>query len=886
MTDKFESEKHFDMMYSIAFLVSCLFIYAPFYLTGKSLIAGADGFNQYYPAYYYIGEYIRRLLRGMPISTYDFTIGFGGDVIATLNYYGFGDVFNLTSVLFPGKYSVIGYSLSILIKMYLAGLLFFHYSRHLGYHGKSALAASILYIFSGFSLSFGLLFPTYMTTILYLPLMIWGIDDLLKSQKYSGKLVAAIALQTAIGFYFLYMDVIFGAIYVTLSVLFRRKSDRLHMKAFLVRLTLHLVIGIMISGVVLMPTLYEYLHSTRLSESSPFAHFDDLFSLSQLLERGSGILTGPGYVSGLGITFIAVLACVVGIKSAIRSDKRQSGDVSVQDKVWGVLLIILLLGYVFPFWGSLMNGLSYSTDRWTYMLIFAISIETARYLSAIQQYARSSTFIILISCVVSACCIFTLEEERTAVTRIIILLFDATVLIVALSIGRAKNNSKIYKSISNFLGSSLFFPLWLVVEVMGMAFCNNAPHVAGGKGYYQNFKNWYAYQEVMDSEFSYFSKSASQKTSFVRTDCTDTSYGASLITDTLGTTSYFSIQNSNLQRFYNAYEISGGIQGMSFCFQGLEGRTAVEALLSVGNSGGRDISSELIPFGTFFTSWTSEKIANSATPLMRNAMICNTVILDSEEEHGESNQILSEPDIAFVDQTKPVAYQETSRGVDKNRGTLQAEKDAYIDLTLQEKISDNAEYYLIFHNFVYDGSKIWENIYINGTMIRLRPLKTFSGQVSDFMVKVNPTDSFCSKGTIHIRFEDSGMFWLKNMEVRKIELSAIKKDISERQKHVLQRIDWDANQITGQSDENQNCILFMSIPYSSGWSCFIDGNRTKVYRADYGFSAALVPAGMHSISWVYRTPWLRIGLLLTIIGMAILIVLFARCWSERRSGRT
>ena len=103
---------------------------------------------------------------------------------------------------------------------------------------------------------------------------------------------------------------------------------------------------------------------------------------------------------------------------------------------------------------------------------------------------------------------------------------------------------------------------------------------------------------------------------------------------------------------------------------------------------------------------------------------------------------------------------------------------------------------------------------------------------------------------------------------------------------MLQRIDWDANQITGQSDENQNCILFMSIPYSSGWSCFIDGNRTKVYRADYGFSAALVPAGMHSISWVYRTPWLRMGLLLTIIGMAILIVLFARCWSERRSGKT
>lgn len=551
MIEKFKSEKHFGTIYSISFLVSCLFIYAPFYLTGKSLIAAADGFNQYYPAYYYIGEYIRGFLQGQPISTYDFTIGYGGDVIATLNYYGFGDVFNFTSVLFPGKYSVIGYSLSILLKMYLAGLLFFHYARHLGYLEKSALAASILYIFSGFSLSFGLLFPTYMTTILYLPLMIWGIDDLLKSKIYSGKFVAAIALQTAVGFYFLYMDVLFGAIYVTLSVLFLRKSDQLHMKSFLARLVFHFIVGIMISGVVLMPTLYEYLHSTRLGESSPFAHLDDLLSLPQLLERGSGLLTGPGYVSGLGITFIAILACVFGIKSVARSNRSLSSDVSVQDKVWGVLLIILLLGYVFPFWGSLMNGLSYSTDRWTYMLIFVISIETARHLQDIQKYARSSIFTTLISFAVSACCIFIIEEEKAAVTRIIILLLDATVLIVALSIGKSNKNSRINKSISNCLCSSLFFPFWLVVEVMGMAFYNNAPHAAGGKGYYQNFKNWYAYQEVMNSEFSYFSKSASQKTRFVRTDCTDTSYGASLITDTLGTTSYFSIQNSNLQRFYN-----------------------------------------------------------------------------------------------------------------------------------------------------------------------------------------------------------------------------------------------------------------------------------------------------------------------------------------------
>ena len=72
---------------------------------------------------------------------------------------------------------------------------------------------------------------------------------------------------------------------------------------------------------------------------------------------------------------------------------------------------------------------------------------------------------------------------------------------------------------------------------------------------------------------------------------------------------------------------------------------------------------------------------------------------------------------------------------------------------------------------------------------------------------------------------------------------------------------------------NKPGLVFFSIPYSKGWSALIDGENAKVYLANKGYLAlAISDLGMHSIRLTYRTPYLRLGLLVSIVSIVLLLV--------------
>ncbi len=67
-------------------------------------------------------------------------------------------------------------------------------------------------------------------------------------------------------------------------------------------------------------------------------------------------------------------------------------------------------------------------------------------------------------------------------------------------------------------------------------------------------------------------------------------------------------------------------------------------------------------------------------------------------------------------------------------------------------------------------------------------------------------------------------------------------------------------------------LLFLSDTYDSGWSARLDGvNPTRIFRADYDFRAVEVPAGVHTVEFIYRPSsvlfgfWISIASLISII---------------------
>ena len=75
--------------------------------------------------------------------------------------------------------------------------------------------------------------------------------------------------------------------------------------------------------------------------------------------------------------------------------------------------------------------------------------------------------------------------------------------------------------------------------------------------------------------------------------------------------------------------------------------------------------------------------------------------------------------------------------------------------------------------------------------------------------------------------------------------------------------------ITGTIAAASTGALFTSIPYSTGWTVTIDGEKTAPFALGNALLGAKLVEGDHTVSLVYHTPGLGVGLWLSILGIAL-----------------
>ena len=92
---------------------------------------------------------------------------------------------------------------------------------------------------------------------------------------------------------------------------------------------------------------------------------------------------------------------------------------------------------------------------------------------------------------------------------------------------------------------------------------------------------------------------------------------------------------------------------------------------------------------------------------------------------------------------------------------------------------------------------------------------------------------------------------------------------------ILKDVVMDTNHISGTLTADQEKLLCMTIPYSSGWRAYIDGVETEILKVDTMYMAVDVPEGTHQIEFYYCTPYLKTGAglsglgILSVIGIVI-----------------
>lgn len=104
------------------------------------------------------------------------------------------------------------------------------------------------------------------------------------------------------------------------------------------------------------------------------------------------------------------------------------------------------------------------------------------------------------------------------------------------------------------------------------------------------------------------------------------------------------------------------------------------------------------------------------------------------------------------------------------------------------------------------------------------------------------------------------------------------------QRHRLEDVKFKRNQIQGTIKTTRPGVLTSSIPYSTGWSVKVNGKKATTLRTNQAFLGVYLPAGTHHVTFSYELPGIKLGVLLSLIGLGwtILAGIITIGWERKR----
>ena len=833
-------------LYTIFFIIVFLIAFLPFMLRRNGLVSEADGFNQAYPIFVYTKQWIEDLGKG-EFKLFDFRIGLGDDVISSLSCHGVFDIISVVlALIFPKELSGFSYNVGMVLKYYFCGVAFIIYIKRYVNNKELCVAGALLYAINASALKQGLYFGTFITPLITLPLILTGIDDLLeKDRKYSGWMFVALFWQSINGFYFLYMDIVITVVYFIVLVVFRLYKDEKNSLKQIVEKTVIVLgnglAGVCSGGMILFPSIYSFLISTRSGESQLAKKL--FVDMGEFITNFGNLFTPNVYVSIATLSVTTVLGWIVCLGSKkIRTEFK-------------VISIVMWILHWSPIARSILNGFSYDSTRgFGYVLFFIV----AAMVIAMEEETKISKKIICIFEIifVSSMVVHIIQNPKTI--GLVIRVVSFSVLAVVFPYIWNSENKRERKLL---LGSSL------VAALIGLF--TLGPKILGGNGYSAGFKTTEVYKEISDSINGIEEKNSD----FERWDIYNSSLGASLVLDYNSATEYLSILNPYVSEFYQEMDISSGVRSASHILRGLDARKELEILLSVtqymdyqlNDSGELESvvveNKEYLPLGFCYDSYMLRDEFDNLNPMQKESILLNTVVLEEKVEEIENYNITEK-----IDKDEEIEFK-----INENSEKLRIypKFDDYDELVNKtgelyvqiSQIEGNAELYVGNRNVqIRDKSFLYyigkDEQWFNVTELQ----NDQNGYYFDIFID----------GTVNFEIENVHVYW------HEIDYKAIEK----RRENIIQNLEVDGDYISGNISCTGNEILFFSVPYSKGWKAYVDGELVKIYKTDIGFLSILPGEGEHYIELKYVPPGFVVGMFMT--AGSILFIIWLNLYESNK----
>ena len=386
------------MIYTVLFIMIAAAGYGPFLLRHKSLIWKTDGIGQYYPAFLYTGKYLRAWVRGLFSGTlrlplYDLSIGFGEDIIGSLNYYGFGDPMNLLAVFANARTGAYIFTAMFFLRGWLSGLAFCLYTREVGLEGQYSVPAALSYAFCGFAVLGAARYSQWYSILILLPLLLLGCEKSFHRKKMAWLVLVLSACYGALcSVYFLYNCAIVLCVYcpVRCFSIYGRNSFPAVLRECL-KCLFFCTMGILLAGPVFFPAVAAFFDS----ENADYSALSVLLNPQNYKWRPFPelwkSLVNPVYtslkkdfVSGINLLETAGVLLLLFRKERARRDRLLLGAI-----------VIEFIALHLPISGYLFNAFNEFNYRWIFLFHFTLALSFAdslqyfhkRYFPAQKQLA-------------------------------------------------------------------------------------------------------------------------------------------------------------------------------------------------------------------------------------------------------------------------------------------------------------------------------------------------------------------------------------------------------------------------------------------------------------------------------------------------------------------
>ena len=147
---------------------------------------------------------------------------------------------------------------------------------------------------------------------------------------------------------------------------------------------------------------------------------------------------------------------------------------------------------------------------------------------------------------------------------------------------------------------------------------------------------------------------------------------------------------------------------------------------------------------------------------------------------------------------------------------------------------------------------------------------------------VNLGTSAKGKTSVTLSFETCGKYRFDDLTVSCLSSERVSA-LASRLKDTVSDVKTFKNGIGCKTSFDREKTVVFAVPFSSGWTAYIDGEKTDVFNANVMYTGVTVGAGEHTVALRYKTPFLDLGAVCSAIGVIALI--FCAIASKRGTKR-